>query len=42
MDFVMHLERYIGRKIDILVANNKKLALAHDQKLKLQSDISVK
>jgi hypothetical protein len=42
MDFILHLERYIGRKIDILVANNKRLALAKSQKEKLQSDISVK
>lgn len=42
MDFIIHLERYLWRKIDILVANNKKLALNSEEKQKLQSDISVK
>lgn len=42
IDFILHLERYVGRKIDIIVANNKKLALWSEQKKKLQSDISVK
>ncbi len=42
IDFILHLERYVGRKIDIIVANNKKLALWTAQKKQLQSDISVK
>ncbi len=42
LDFINKIERYLGRRIDIFLCNNKKLELSKDQKSIFQSNISVK
>lgn len=42
LDFVNKIERFLWRKIDIYICNDKKLDLSSDQKARFQSNISVK
>lgn len=42
LDFVNKIERFLWRRIDIYVCNNKKLELSSEEKARFQSDISVK
>lgn len=42
LDFVNKIERFLWRRIDIYVCNNKKIQLTQDQKASFQSNISVK
>lgn len=42
LDFVNKVERFLGRRIDIFVCNNKKLELSASQRERFKSDISVK
>jgi len=42
LDFVNKIERFLGRRIDIFVCNNKKLELSQDERSRFQSNISVK
>lgn len=42
MDFIQEIERYLGRGIDILIANNKHPDLSEEQKKRFKKDISVK
>jgi uncharacterized cofD-like protein len=42
LDFVNKIERFLGRRIDIYICNNKKLELSLDERTRFQSDISVK
>ncbi len=42
LDFIHKIERFLGRKIDIFLCNNKKLELSQDEKLSFKSNISVK
>ncbi len=42
LDFVNKIERFLGRRIDIYICNNKKLDLSSDERARFQSNISVK
>lgn len=42
LDFVNKIERFLWRKIDLYVCNNKKLELTNDERSRFQSNISVK
>ncbi len=42
LDFVNKIERFLGKKIDYFVLNNKKLKLNKDELEKFKNDISVK
>ncbi len=42
LDFVLEIERYLGKPIDIVVANNKELDLDAEDMERLKTDISVK
>lgn len=42
LDFIGKIERFLGRRIDIFICNNKKLKLSVTEKEKFQNDISVK
>jgi uncharacterized cofD-like protein len=42
LDFVNKIERFLGKKIDYFVLNNKKLKLNEDELEKFKNDISVK
>jgi len=42
LDFVNKIERFLGRRIDIYICNNKKLELSQDERSRFQSNISVK
>ncbi len=42
IDFINKIERFLGRRIDIFLCNNGKISLSPEDKLKFQSDISVK
>ncbi len=42
IDFVNKIERFLGRRIDIFLVNDKKLDLSSEQKQEFQNDISVK
>jgi len=41
-DFIIELEKYLGKSIDIIIANNKHLNLTEDELYSLQNNISVK
>ena len=42
LDIINKIERFLGRKIDIFICNNKKLELTLEEKQSFQSNISVK
>lgn len=42
LDFVNKIERFLGRRIDIFICNNKRLNLSEDEKQSFQNNISVK
>lgn len=42
IDFINKIERFLGRRIDIFLCNNGKILLSQEDKVKFQSDISVK
>lgn len=42
LDFVNKIERFLGRRIDIYICNDKKLDLSRDERARFQSNISVK
>jgi uncharacterized cofD-like protein len=42
LDFINKIERFLWRRIDIYICNNKKLELSSEQRARFQSDISVK
>ena len=42
LDFLNKIERFLGRRIDIYICNDKKLELSADEKSRFQSSISVK
>jgi len=42
LDFVNKIERFLWRRIDIYLCNNKKLELTQDQRVRFQNNISVK
>lgn len=42
IDFVTEIEKYLGRKVDIIIANNQKIELSDSEKNRFKSDISVK
>lgn len=42
LDFINKIERFLGRRIDIYICNNKKLELTKDQRAAFISNISVK
>lgn len=42
LDFINKIERFLGRKIDIFVCNNKRLTLSESERERFQSNISVK
>lgn len=42
LDFINKIERFLGRKIDIYICNNKKVKLTSEQKVAFQNHISIK
>jgi len=42
LDFINKIERFLGRRIDIYICNNKKLTLSESDRERFQNDISVK
>lgn len=42
LDFINKIERFLGRRIDIFICNNKKLELSREQKERFQNHISIK
>lgn len=42
LDFINKIERFLGRRIDMFICNNKKLDLSPEQKQSFQANISVK
>ena len=42
LDFINKIERFLGRRIDIFICNNKKLHLSIDEKEKFQNHVSIK
>lgn len=42
LDFVLEIERYLGKPIDIIIANDKKMDLNSEELQKLKANISVK
>jgi len=42
LDFINKVERFLGRKIDIFISNNKKIQLSQREREKFQSHISIK
>jgi hypothetical protein len=42
LDFINKIERFLGKRIDYFVLNNKKLILSEEEKVAFKNDISVK
>ncbi len=42
LDFINKIERFLGRRIDIYICNNKKLELSEQQRERFQNSVSVK
>lgn len=42
LDFINKIERFLGRRIDIFICNNKKIALSESEKESFKNNISVK
>lgn len=42
LDFINKIERFLWRRLDIFICNNKKLSLSQDERILFQSNVSVK